>query len=182
MSATVHRFAQLSSLVILVLAVSLSSCASNSSTTDSQLGRIKARVEGVYSLDEWQLSAEVARPPRVDGRFMLLNGAVVTLLHNRQSEANQTTVASYGSYSLDAGRFAYRYDDTSVYVQTASGITVSRKLPWEGMRGFAVVAEGNTVRFRSDSGNQEFLFTPDGLTYSENGKVQRVWKRMVEKQ
>jgi hypothetical protein len=149
-------------------------------TTDSQFTRLKSRVEGAYSLEEWHLATGAAQPPHVTGRFVLLNGSVVTLL--RIQEANQTTVASYGTYALDPNRFTYKYDDTAVYVQTASSITVSNKLPFEGMRGFAVVSEGDAVRFRSDTGSQEFLFTADRLSYSENGKVQRVWRRIAEHQ
>ena len=151
-------------------------------TAESQLTKLKAQVEGVYSLEEWHLATGAAQPPHVAGRFVLLNGTVVTLLRIRIQEANQTTVASYGTYTLDPNRFAYKYDDTAVYAQTASGITVSNKLPFEGLRGFAVVTEDNAVRFRSDTGNQEFLFAADRLSYSENGKVQRVWKRVVENQ
>ena len=97
---------------------------------DSSLSAVKGRIEGVYSLEEWHLGAEAVRAPRVDGRFMLKDGAVITILHNRVQETSQMTVASYGSYLLDATRFSYRYDDTSVFVQTGAGITVSRKLPW----------------------------------------------------
>jgi hypothetical protein len=159
----------------------LCSCAS-SPIGDQSMKSSKARVEGVYSLQEWHLGGEVVRPPRVDGRFFLLDGAVITIIHNRVQEDKQTTFAAYGSYLLDATRFSYRYDDASVFVQTASALTVSRKPPWEGMRSFKLVSEGNAVRLRSDNGLQEFLFSPDGLTYSENGKVQRVWRRVVAKQ
>ena len=148
---------------------------------DSSLSAVKGRIEGVYSLEEWHLGAEAVRAPRVDGRFMLKDGAVITILHNRVQETSQMTVASYGSYLLDATRFSYRYDDTSVFVQTGAGITVSRKLPWDGMRAFAVLSEGSPVRLRSDNGLQEFLFTPEVLTYSENGKLQRVWRRIAER-
>ena len=157
------------------------SCASLPSA-DASLKSAKARIEGVYSLQEWQLGSEVVRPPSVDGRFLLHDGVVITVLHNRVQETSQTTTASFGSYFLDAARFSYRYDDWSVFVQTAGAITVSRTLPFEGMRVFTVISESNAVRLRSDDGLQEFLFAPDGLTYSENGKVQRVWRRVVEKQ
>jgi len=159
----------------------LCSCASLP-VGDQSMKSSKAIMEGVYSLQEWHLGGEVVRPPRVDGRFLLLDGAVITIVHNRVQEAKQITFVAYGSYLLDATRFSYRYDDTSAFVQTASAITVSRKLPWEGMRAFTLIREGNAVRLRSDNGLQEFLFSPDGLTYSENGKVQRVWRRVVAEQ
>ena len=157
----------------------LCSCALSPAADPSKSA--KARIEGVYALQEGHLGGEDVRPPRVDGRFFLLDGVVITVLHNRVQEGNQTTVASYGSYLLDATHFSYRYDDASVFVQTATAITVSRKPPWDGMRTFTLMSENNAVRLRSDNGLQDFLFPPDGLTYSENGKVQRVWRRVVDK-
>lgn len=46
---------------------------------------------------------------------------------------------------------------------------------------FTLISENNAVRLRSVNGLQEFLFTPDGLTYSENLSVERVWRRVAEK-
>ena len=78
----------------------LCSCALSPAADPSKSA--KARIEGVYALQEWHLGGEVVRAPRVDGRFFLLDGVVITVLHNRVQEGNQTTVASYGSYVLDA--------------------------------------------------------------------------------
>lgn len=175
---TGHSFHSLvaSATTVVLVAMLVCSCAV------APFGSARARIEGVYSLQEWHLGGEIVRPPLVDGRFVLLDGAVITVLHNKVKEASQTTIASYGSYLLDSATFAYRYDDTTVLVQTDAAATVSRKLPWEGMRTFALSSESNAVRLRSRNGQQEFLFTPDGLlTYSENGKVQRVWQRVIAK-
>ena len=107
---------------------------------------------------------------------------MITIVNSRLQEPNDFTVASYGTYSLDATQFSYRYDDTSVFVQTASGITVSHKTTWEGRRTFSSTLEDGVVRLRSGNGQQEFLFSGDGLAYSESGKVVRVWSRVSEKQ
>jgi hypothetical protein len=164
-----RRLATRRAVASMFAAALLCSCAL-SPGVDAPLKSAKARIEGVYSLQEWHLGGEIARPPRVDGRFLLRDGEVITLLHNRVQEANQITIASYGSYSLDATHFSYRYDDWSVFVQAATATTVSRKPPWDGMRALTVTSESNAVRLRSGDGLQEFLFTPDGLTYSENGR------------
>jgi hypothetical protein len=111
----------------------------------------------------------------------LLNGAVVTVLHNRIQESNQTTLASYGSYVLSSTEFSYRYDEPSVFTETSSGITVSRKAPWEGMRVFSASHDGETVRLRSATG-EEFLFNRAGLNYSQKGTVLRVWRRIPSNQ
>jgi hypothetical protein len=48
------------------------------------------------------------------------------------------------------------------------------------MRSFAAKLEDGVVRLRSENGQQEFLFTAEGITYSENGKPLRVWRRITE--
>ena len=131
----------------------------------------------MYVLREWHVDGEVLRPPKVEGRFLVANGQVLTFLNNRSNAANQTTVVAVGSYVLDATHFSYSYSETSTFVQTPSAISASRKPPWEGVRTFALAAEDNTVRLSAENGKYEMLFTTEGLTYSEDGKVLRVWRR-----
>jgi hypothetical protein len=142
---------------------------------------LRATIDGIYVLEAWHTDAGVFRPPQVEGRFILLNGAVITVLHNRIQESNQTTLASYGSYVLNLTEFSYRYDKPSVFTQTSSGIAVSHKAPWEGMRSFAVSRDGETVRLRSAT-EEEFLFSRDGVKYSQSGKLLRVWRRIPSTQ
>jgi hypothetical protein len=119
---------------------------------DPDVEALRATIEGIYILEEWHTDTGVFRPPQVDGRFIVLNGAVVVFLRNRIQEANQTTTAAYGSYALKANEFSYRYEEPSVFIQTSSGITVSHKLFWEGMRSFSATRDGETVRLRSATG------------------------------
>lgn len=46
-------------------------------------------------------------------------------------------------------------------------------------RSFAADFQNGVVRLRSEGGQQEMMFTVDRLTYSENGKVVRVWRRVT---
>jgi hypothetical protein len=154
------------------------------SAADAELEAVRAKVEGVYSLEEWHTESGVFRPPQLEGRSVLLNGTIVVILHNRMQESPRTTIASYGIYVLDAKEFSYRYVEPSVFTQTRSDIAVSHKPPWEGMRSFTVSREGDTVRLRSKGGQQEFLSTPEGVTYSDGqsggtfvGK--RVYRRIL---
>jgi hypothetical protein len=144
---------------------------------DPEVEALRAMIDGMYALEEWHTDTGVFRPPQVEGRFTALHGAVVLVLHNRISEANQTTNASYGSYVLNAKEFAYRYEAPSVFTQTSTGITVSHKPFWEGLRSFAVSRDGEAVLLRSATG-EEFLFSREGLKYSQQGKVLRVWRRL----
>ena len=123
------------------------------------------------------MAGKAFKPPQVSGRFFLSSGAIATILHDRRSDAEQTTLASYGHYTLAESEFAYQYDDPAVFV-TVKGVTnVSRNAPWSGLRKFAVTREKNAVRFKATSG-QEFVFTRDAMTYAEGGAVLRVWRRL----
>lgn len=148
---------------------------------ESDVQALRGTIEGIYVLEEWHTDAGVFRPPQVDGRFALLNGAVVVFLRNRIQETNQTTIVAYGTYTLKANEFAYGYEEPSVFNQTSSGITVSHKRFWEGMRPFSASRDAEAVRLSSATG-EEFLFSRAGLKYSQKGKVQRIWRRIPTSQ
>jgi hypothetical protein len=156
------------------------SLTASNAVSQTPVERLRASVEGVYALQEWHKDGKAFKPSQVDGRFVLMNGTVVTILNDRTEEANQATIALFGSYVLEELKFSYRYSSASVFRQTTTGITASYKEPWEGMRTFAVSPEGDAVRFRSENGQQEFLFTHDSLRYSENGKILRTWRRIKD--
>lgn len=166
--------------IIAALAIVLASCTNPALRTDSRVAT-RTKIEGVYALQEWHLGGQAVRPPLVDGRFVLANGTVIFVVHNRSDGANPVTIASYGKYTLDAQRLAYRYDEWAVFEQASSVITAYRNPPWEGMREFSVTASDGGVRLRSANGQQEFWFGADGVaTYTEDGKVLRIYKRVTE--
>jgi hypothetical protein len=148
--------------------------------SQTSIERLKARVEGVYALQEWHKDGKVFTPPQADGRFVLLNGVVITVLNDRTEEGSQGTFAWFGSYVLEERKYSYHYSSASVFRQTTAGITASYKEPWEGMRTFAVSLEGDAVHFRSENGQAEFLFTHDEARYSQDGKLQRIWRRVKD--
>jgi len=137
-------------------------------------------VRGIYTFEEWHKDGNVFRPPQVEGRFVLQDGTIMTALHNRIQSPNQTTVLVYGGYQFESSTFTYGYDSTSIFTETPSGTTVSHKPLFEGKRSFVTVVEGKNIRLRSEGGKQELLFSSEGLTYSENGQVLRVWRRLSE--
>lgn len=159
-----------------------SSYANLAAGADPELEAVRAKIEGVYALEEWHTEAGVFRPPQVEGRFSMLNGTIIVILRNRMKESPQTTLASYGIYVLTSKEFSYRYPERSVFTITPDSITVSRKPAWEGMRKFDVIREGDNLRLRSQTGQQEWFFTPEGETYSEaNGStfLKRVGRRIL---
>ena len=145
---------------------------------EAPVDAFKEGIEGIYVLQEWHRNGEIFRPPLVDARFVLLNGRIMFISHDRAKEPNKTTVAGYGIYVLEPGTFSYRYEGFSVVTQTADGTSVSEKIPWEGLRTFAASVENNEVRFRATNGPQKYLFNADGLSYSD-GTQMRVYRRVT---
>jgi hypothetical protein len=166
-------------LVISIMLGFLSICFNLAECRAASVSEIRAAIDGAYILEEWHDADRVFRSPQVEGRFVLLNGAVVTILINKMREERQTTGALFGVYELSAGSFSYRYDNASAFTKTESAINASHDLPWEGMRDFDIMQEeGTTVRLRSRSAERaEFIFNVDGIRYSEGGKLLRVWRR-----
>jgi hypothetical protein len=114
----------------------------------------------------------------VEGRVVFLNGAVVSILINNTQEDRQFTVALIGVYQLSQNSFSYRYDNSSIFIRTATSIAESHKPPFEGMRDFDITRDGATVQLQSRSSERaSFVFDADGQKYSEGGKLVRVWKR-----
>lgn len=142
------------------------------------LQETKTLIEGAYTLQEWHAGEEIIRPPAVNGRFVLRDGVVVTVLKNWSKPDAKVTGANYGRYTLDSSGFSYSYEDAIVVTETPSEAKASHKPIFEGTRSFTVSRDANGVRLHRTEGNIEFLFTPELLTYSENGKVLRVWKRV----
>lgn len=169
--------------VALLVSLTFSTASVPAHSQDDELKAIRALVEGVYALEEWHADGRVFTPPQVEGRVVYLNGSTMFVVHNRIRELAQVTAASWGDYTLSRTEFSYRYTEPATFTIAPSGITHSRRLPWEGFRSFAVVREGSSVRLTARSGSQEFLFTPTALIFSEgegaSPTTKRVYRRVV---
>ena len=141
----------------------------------------KARMTGVYTLQQWDKDDVSYVPPQVDGRFILMNGVIMTILYNRMQPGTLVSSVLVGKYELNAARFAYGYDEVSVVTESADAKNVSHKPFWEGMRGFAVSVADDAVRLREENGTREFVFANDELNYFEKGKLLRKGHRTADK-
>ena len=138
---------------------------------------VKGCIEGVYVLEEFKVRGEVFRPPQIAGRFIALNGTVTYVFHDRTQQSSQTSYVGIGKYTATASQYSYGYDDYSTYTHTDAGISVSRQVPFEGMRSFAPALESDGMYLRTADRQQSFQCTPDGLTYSFGGGDYRKYRR-----
>ncbi len=145
----------------------------------NSMHNIQSTISGVYTLAEWHIDGVAYTPPQVAGRFVLLDGTITTVLHNRSQTQKQTTSTMVGTYTLDSSVFTYGYEDVSTSAETPSGASVSHELPWKGRRAFTVSAENGVVHFRAVGGHQEFAFSAEGMTYTEDGTPLRTWRRVT---
>jgi hypothetical protein len=65
-------------------------------------------MEGVYALEEFGKDGVVYRSPQVSGRYMLRNGAVFWIFHDRTQQSKQTSTAAFGHYKISEGAYAYQ--------------------------------------------------------------------------
>ena len=138
---------------------------------------VKGCVEGVYVLEEFKVRGEVFRPPQIAGRFIVLNGTVTFVFHDRTQQSGQTSYVGIGKYTATASQYSYGYDDYSTYTHTETDVSVSRRIPFEGMRSFAPALESDGMYLRTADRQQSFQCTPDGLTYSFGGGDYRKYRR-----
>ena len=135
---------------------------------------LRARIEGVWALEEFHRGGQVFRSPQMEGRFVLRGGVAAFVVHDLVRRENPTARGGYGRYVVERGRLRYGYEEFTTLNQAGSVITA----PGGGLDTFAASAAGDTLRLRTANGVHEFLFTPDRQVYSERGRVVRVWRRL----
>jgi hypothetical protein len=141
---------------------------------------VKRCIEGVYVLEEFKKDGQVFRPPQIAGRWMVLNGVVMFIFHDRTQQSEQMSIVGFGHYTLSATAFAYRYDDYARYTHTSAGTSVSREPPWEGMLSFTPVLEQDGMHLRTDDSPTNFLCWPDGLLTTLGPRTYRKYRRTSE--
>jgi hypothetical protein len=137
---------------------------------------LKSRLEGAYVLEAWHRKGEVLRPPAVEARAVLIHGRLMFIAHDRSQEANKTTIAGYGTYVLEPGKYSYGFERYSVVTQTADGTYITDTLPWEDLRTFAASMADNELRLKAVDGPQELRVTTERLSYFD-GEQTRVYRR-----
>lgn len=159
----------LSAVLMLPLA-----CASTSQ--QRSLSEVKEEIEATWILEEWHMKGGAVRPPKVEGRFVIRDDAFVLILLNQAGEP-PWSYYGYGKYTLDASTFAMGFDQEAVFLEKASGISVSRKPTWEGMKPFGIKMENNQLHMRPAEGGSEMIVDGNTLIIKKDGKIARTYRR-----
>ncbi len=169
-----HVTSLLSAMIVTALLMMPLSCASISK--QRSLKKVKAEFEASWILEEWHIKGQVVSPPKVEGHFVVRDNAFVLILLNRAGEV-PWSYYGYGKYTLDASTFSMGFDEVEMFMQKTSGITLSRKLPWEGMKSFEIGKENNLLHMRPADGGPEIVVDGNTLHIKQDGKIARTYRR-----
>ncbi len=148
-----------------------------------RLQRIRAIVEGVYTLTEWRDGPIVLDPATVAARLVIQDGALIWIANSVQPE-KQLSYSGIGAYRLSDEQFSYGYQQLITSTTDPQGDHIDRSMPaWAHdmalptMRDFALTFDGDTVILRNPGGM--FEMRADGCVYTDlNTQNVRVWKKL----
>jgi hypothetical protein len=138
---------------------------------------IRRMIEQVYVMASWHSGDQVDYPPVADGRWVIMQGGVVSTLIKDNPDGSKAVVALYGRYEVEDGHFRYCYDGGNAVVQGAGGATpMSIPVTFGEFMEYAVSRDGEGLRLADD--HAELRLSPRGIDYYEHGAVQRKWLRL----
>jgi hypothetical protein len=98
----------------------------------ASIADLKAAIEGVYILDEWTIDGKTFRPPEVEGRSVIVDGNILTILTDTTEASKRTYNTLMGTYYLISTSFTYTCNSRTGFTQTPDNISLSRALPFGG--------------------------------------------------
>jgi hypothetical protein len=138
---------------------------------------IRGMIEQVYKLASWHSGDQIDYPPVADGRWVIMQGQVVSTLIKDNPDGSKAVVALYGHYEVEDGRFRYCYDGGNAVVQGAGGAApMAIPVTFGEFMDYAVARDGDGLRLSND--HAELRLSPSGINYYEDGAVQRTWLRL----
>jgi hypothetical protein len=147
---------------------------------DSQptASELRAMIGGVYLIAAWyEDDGEEVRPPLAHGRYVLVDGQVVSSLFKTNSDGSQSVQALYGHYEIEDGSFSYGYDFGVLVTTQSDGVTEMSEIGAVPLMHFVATREDDAVLLWSDERDTGFRVTPGVMQFLENGGVRRVWRR-----
>lgn len=181
-------------LLLVASVLQISGCAHNTLTHQNLVGggessnkddhKILALINGMYEVVSWNDGSKTHLPPAVSGRWVFLDGHVMSIIHNRTDPQAHQAAIGWGEGTVKESRFLYRYPERITIKGSTQSPSIGLESPWEGMRSFAVKWKGDSIEMTSQSGKQTWVISPSGMLYTDRAwgpqKVfaQRRWKRV----
>lgn len=138
---------------------------------------IRAMIEQVYAMASWHTGDQVDYPPVAHGRWVIMQGQVVSTLIKDNDDGSKAVVALYGHYEVEDGRFRYCYDGGEAAVHSAGGAApMAIPVTFGEFMDYTVARDGDGLHLAND--HAELRLSPRGIDYYEDGQVQRTWLRL----
>ena len=138
---------------------------------------IRGMIEQVYEMASWHTGDQVDYPPVAHGRWVIVQGQVVSTLIKDNADGSKAVVALYGHYEVEDGQFRYCYDGGDAVVRNAGGAApMAIPVTFGAFMGYAVARDGDGLRLSND--HAELRLSSRGIDYYEDGVVQRTWLRL----
>ena len=138
---------------------------------------IRGMIEQVYEMASWHTGDQVDYPPIAHGRWVIMQGQVVSTLIKDNADGSKAVVALYGHYEVEDGAFRYCYDGGEAMVHGAAGAApMAIPVTFGAFMDYAVTRDGDGLRLAND--HAELRLNRRGIDYYENGQVQRKWLRL----
>jgi hypothetical protein len=174
------------SLIATVLAVG-TSAVSPPVHAESKLAQIKATIEGVYELVEWNDNGVTHKPPQATGRVYRVNGNYYWIVHNETANGSVDFFGT-GKYKITDNSYSYGYEELNLVSRTGSDVHLSRRpeltakdLRLPHMRSFNLRFEDGVVRNEAADKSIHASDVYDGeiYIYTDNDNHQvRTYKRI----
>lgn len=181
-------------LLLVASVLQVSGCSHNTLTHQNLVGgeersnksdqKILALINGMYEVVSWNDGSKTHLPPDVSGRWVFMDGQVMSIIHNRTDPQAHQAAIGWGEGTVSKGRFLYRYPEHITIKGSTQSPSIGLESPWEGMRSFAIAWKGDSIEMTSQSGKQTWVISPSGMLYTDRAwgpqKVfaQRRWKRI----
>jgi len=138
---------------------------------------IREGLEGTWVLEEWNVDGVSIQPPEATGRLSLHHNVIVIM--GTQTQFGRTkSFYAYGSYVIDESSWSYGYEEYTAVQETPSKISISKELPWQGLRRFQARTEGDKLIFDYQGGRAQIVISETEFIYNESGTLIRRWKRI----
>ena len=138
---------------------------------------IRGMIERVYKMVSWHTGDQIDTPPVAHGRWVIMQGQVVSTLIKDNADGSKAVVALYGRYEIEDGVFRYLYEGGDAVVHGAGGAApMAIPVTFGEFMEYAVTRDGDGLRLAND--HAELRLSPGGIDYYEDGAVQRKWLRI----
>ena len=135
-------------------------------------------IGGVYRIGSWfEDDGQELHPPLAHGRYVLVDGQVVSSLFKTDADGTRSIQALYGRYEIEEGLFSYGYDFGTLTTSRPDGTTETTETGSVDPMRYAATREGDAVRLSMDDGRRGFLVTTAEMRFFDNGQLRRIWER-----